>query len=144
MDLPEYQGVVTDFEPTGLDERLDAVQRLWATYRDDGLDPAIALLDPEVEWVDREGRSYSGHPGVRRFFDWFGSRGERFAASLFTFELHDPDLLAVGHHRISSQEGIRGDYTYFVHSVRDGRVCRISAHATREDALADIRRRAKG
>jgi hypothetical protein len=64
MDLPGYQGVVTDFEPTGLDERLDAVQRLWATY--------------------------------------------------------------------------------FVHSVRDGRVCRISAHATREDALADIRRRAEG
>ena len=133
---------MTDFQPSGVDARLDAVQRLWATYRDDGLDAAIALLDPEVEWVDREGRRYSGHDGVRSFFDWFGSRGERFAASLFTFELQDPDLVAIGHHHISGQGGSRGDYTYFVHSVRDGRVCRISAHATREEALADIRRRA--
>ncbi len=133
---------MTDFQPSGVDARLDAVQRLWATYRDDGLDAAIALLDPEVEWVDREGRRYSGHDGVRSFFDWFGSRGERFAASLFTFELQDPDLVAIGHHHISGKGGSRGAYTYFVHSVRDGRVCRISAHATREEALADIRRRA--
>ena len=133
---------MTEFEPTGLDERLDAVQQLWATYRDDGTERAITLLDPDVEWVDREGHDFSGHDGVRRFFAAFDERGERFAASLFTFELHEPDLLAVGHHRIRDSEGVRGDYTYFVHSVRDGRVCRISAHATREEALADIRRRA--
>lgn len=133
---------MTEFEPTGLDDRLDAVQELWATYRDDGLESAIALLDAEVEWVDTEGRTFSRHEGVRRFFEEFDSRGQRFAASLFTFELQEPDLLAVGHHRITGREGVRGDYTYFVHSVRDGRVCRISAHATREAALDDIRRRA--
>ena len=133
---------MTEFEPTGLDDRLDAVQELWATYRDDGLESAIALLHPEVEWVDTEGRTFSGHEGVRSFFEEFDSRGQRFAASLFTFELQEPDLLAVGHLRITGREGVRGDYTYFVHSVRDGRVCRISAHATREAALDDIRRRA--
>jgi ketosteroid isomerase-like protein len=125
-----------------VDERLDAVRELWATYREKGVDEAIALLDPEVEFVDHEGRAFQGHAGVRHFFDEFEQRGERFMASPYTFELHEPDLLVIGHRRIRSDEGIRGDYLFFVHSCQDGRVSRISAHMTKEAALADIANRA--
>ena len=43
---------------------------------------------------------------------------------------------------IRSAGGIRGDYLFFVHSFRDGRVARIAAHTTRDAALADIATRA--
>jgi SnoaL-like domain len=127
-----------------VDQRLSAVRELWGTYREEGVEPAIALLDEEVEFVDHEGRAFKGHEGVRRFFAQFEERGEVFTASPYSFELHDPDLLVIGHRRIRTDEGTRGDYLFFVHSFRDGRVCRIAAHVTKDDALADIAERYRG
>jgi hypothetical protein len=127
-----------------VDERLSAVRELWGTYREEGVEPAIALLDEDVEFVDHEGHAFKGHEGVRRFFAQFEERGEVFTASPYSFELHDPDLLVIGHRRIRTQEGMRGDYLFFVHSFRDGRVCRIAAHVTKDDALADIAERYRG
>jgi hypothetical protein len=95
----------------------------------------------------RLGRARSDHVKRRRILSTphgspripgqalFEERGERFTASVYTFELHEPDLLVVGHRRIRSKKGLRGDYLYFVHGFRDGRVCRLSAHRTREAAL---------
>jgi hypothetical protein len=126
-----------------VDERLVVVRELWSTYRERGVEAAILLLDPEVEFVDHSGRAFHGHDGVRRFFGEFEERGESFMASPYTFELHEPDLIVVGHRRIRSAEGLRGEYLFFVHSCRDGRVSRIAAHVTKEDALADIASRAR-
>jgi ketosteroid isomerase-like protein len=127
-----------------VDARLDAVHELWSTYREQGAAEAIPLLDPEVEFVAQDGRVYHGHDGVRQFFAEFEQRGERFMASPYTFEPHDPDLLVIGHRRIVSDDGLRGDYLFFVHSFREGRVARIAAYATRDGALADITARASG
>jgi hypothetical protein len=127
-----------------VDERLEAVKELWGTYREKGVPTAIALLDPEVEFVDHEGRVFNGHDGVRRFFGEFEERGEVFTASPYSFELHEPDLLVIGHRRIRDADGTRGDYLFFVHSFRDGRVSRIAAHVSRDAALADIAARYRG
>jgi ketosteroid isomerase-like protein len=127
-----------------VDERLDAVRELWRTYREEGVEPAIALLDPEVEFVDHEGRAFRGHDGVRSFFAEFERRGEVFRASPYSFELHDPDLLVIGHRRIRTPDEMRGDYLFFVHSFRDGRVSRIAAHLSKDAALADIAERYRG
>jgi SnoaL-like domain len=126
-----------------VDQRLEAVHELWSTYRERGPEDAIALLDPEVDFVDHMGRVFHGRDGVRRFFAEFEERGERFMASPYTFEPHDPDVLVIGHRRIQSADGLRGDYLYFAHSFRDGRVARIAAHTTREAALDDIAARAR-
>jgi hypothetical protein len=127
-----------------VDERLDAVRELWGTYREEGVEAATALLDPEVEFVDHRGRVFKGHDGVRSFFAEFEQRGETFTASPYSFELHEPDLLVIGHRRIRTPEGTRGDYLFFVHSFRDGRVSRIAAHASKEAALTDITARYRG
>jgi hypothetical protein len=125
-----------------VDQRLESVHLLWSTFREQGAEAAIRLLDEDVEFVAHDGREYHGHDGVRRFFGEFEERGERFMASPYTFEPHDPDVLVIGHRRIQSAEGIRGDYLFFVHSFREGRVARIAAHMTRDAALADITTRA--
>ena len=125
-----------------MDERLDAVHELWSTYRERGAEEAIPLLDPEIEFVAVDAQVYRGHDGVRRFFADFAERGQQFQASPFTFELHPPDVLVVGHRRIRSRDVVEGAYMYFVHSIRDGRVCRLAAFATREEAIADVTRRA--
>ena len=125
-----------------MDKRLEAVRELWGTYREEGLERAIALLHPEVEFVDHQRRVFTGHEGVRSFFAEFAERGEQFIASPYSFELHEPDLIVIGHRRIRTEDGTRGDYLFFVHSFRDGRVSRIAAHTSKEAALADIDARA--
>jgi SnoaL-like domain len=127
-----------------VDERLEAVRELWATYRERGPEAAIGLLDPQVEFVDHAGRVFSGHDGVREFFAEFEQRGEVFLASPYSFEPHDPDVIVIGHRRIRTDDGTRGDYLFFVHSFRDGRVSRIAAHMSKEAALADIAARYRG
>ncbi len=127
-----------------VDERLEIVRELWSTYREGGVGKAIPLLHADVEFVDHEGRIFRGREGVGQFFAEFEERGERFMASVYTFELHEPDLLVIGHRRIRSEEGLRGDYMYFVHGFRESRVCRLSAHTSREEALNDIEARAAG
>ena len=125
-----------------VEERLAAVHELWSTYRERGAEEAIPLLDPDVEFVAHDGRAHRGHDGVRQFFAEFEERGERFMASPYTFEPHPPDLLVIGHRRIASGDEVRGDYLFFVHSFRGGRVPRIAAYTSREEALADITARA--
>jgi SnoaL-like domain len=127
-----------------VEERLATVRELWRTYREEGAEAAIPLLDPEVEFVDHSGRTFHGHDGVRSFFAEFEKRGEQFTASPYSFEPHDPDVLVIGHRRIRSAEGTRGDYLFFVHGIRDGRVSRIAAHVSKDAALADIAARYGG
>lgn len=48
------------------------VRALWLAHREDRIDDALELIDPEVRWqpVARPGRSlYEGHDGVRVMFD---------------------------------------------------------------------------
>jgi hypothetical protein len=103
---------------------------------------AADLLHPQVEFITVDGHVHRGHDGVRRFFADFDQRGQQFMASPFTFELHPPDVLVVGHRRIRSQDAVEGAYLYFVHSVRDGRVRRLAAFPTRDQAIADVKERA--
>lgn len=124
------------------DERLRAVHELWTAYRELGPERALELLHPDIDFVSVDGTIHHGHDGVRRFFADFAARGQQFMASPFTFELHPPDVLVVGHRRIRSADVVEGAYMYFVHSIRDGRVWRLAAFATREEAIEDVTRRA--
>ena len=118
----------------------DLVRKLWTAYREGGVEVALPLLDPDVEFVAVDGTSYDGHDGVRRFFKAFDEQGQTFEASPYSFEGQGEAVLVAGHRRIRSANGTSGAYLYFVHMIRDGLIVRLSAHATRSGALADLRR----
>jgi hypothetical protein len=118
----------------------DLVRRMWTAYREGGAEAALPLLAPTVEFVAVDGTVYDGHEGVRRFFKAFDDHGQTFEASPYSFEGRGEAVLVAGHRRIRSADGTTGAYLYFVHVIRDGLVARLSAHATREAALADLRR----
>jgi hypothetical protein len=112
---------------------------MWTAYREGGVESALPLLDPEVEFVAVGGTVYPGHDGVRRFFKAFDEQGQTFEASPYSFEGQGEAVLVAGHRRIRSADGTSGAYLYFVHVTRDGLISRLSAHTTRESALADLR-----
>ena len=109
-------------------------------FREGGPEAAMPLLAPNVEFVASDGTTYAGHDGVRRFFKAFADQGQTFEASPYSFEGQGDAILVAGHRRIHSADGLSGAYLYFVHIVRDGLIVRLSAHTTREAALADLSR----
>jgi ketosteroid isomerase-like protein len=121
----------------------DLVRRMWTAYREGGVERALAALHPDVEFVSADGVVHDGHDGVRRFFSAFADQGQTFEASPYSFEGHGDAVLVAGHRRIRSADGTSGAYLYFVHVIRDGLIIRLSAHSTREAALADLRRSAE-
>jgi hypothetical protein len=112
---------------------------MWIAYREGGVESALPLLDPDVEFVAVDGTTYAGHDGVRGFFKAFDEQGQTFEASPYSFEGRGEAVLVAGHRRIRSADGTSGAYLYFVHVTRDGLISRLSAHTTRESALADLR-----
>ena len=118
----------------------DLVRRMWTAYREGGAETALPLLHPEVEFVAADGTVYDGHDGVRRFFKAFDDQGQTFEASPYSFEGRGEAVLVAGHRRIRSSAGTTGAYLYFVHVIRDGSIARLSAHTSREAALADLHR----
>jgi hypothetical protein len=118
----------------------DLVRQMWTMFREGGPEAALPLLDPEVEFVAADGTTYAGHDGVRRFFKAFEEQGQTFEASPYSFEGQGEAVLVAGHRRIHSADGVSGAYLYFVHVVRGALIARLSAHVTREAALADLSR----
>jgi len=114
------------------------VRRMWTAYREGGTEAALPLLHPEVEFIASDGTTFEGHDGVRRFFKAFEEQGQTFEASPYSFEGHGKAILVVGHRRIHSADGVDGDYLYFLHLVEDGLITVLSAHRTREAALAEL------
>jgi len=117
----------------------DLVRRMWTAYREGGVETALPLLAPDVEFVAVDGTAYQGHDGVRSFFKAFADQGQTFEASPYSFEGQGDAVLVAGHRRIHSADRTSGAYLYFVHVIRNGSIARLSAHATREAALADLR-----
>jgi ketosteroid isomerase-like protein len=112
------------------------VRRMWTAYREGGTEAALPLLHPDVEFVAVDGTSFEGHDGVRRFFKTFEEQGQTFEASPYSFEGHGQAILVAGHRRIHSADGIDGDYLYFIHLVENDLITVLSAHRTRQAALA--------
>jgi len=114
------------------------VRRMWTAYREGGTEAALPLLHPEVEFIASDGTTFEGHDGVRRFFGAFEEQGQTFEASPYSFEGHGEAILVVGHRRIHSADGVDGEYLYFLHFVEGDLITILSAHRTREAALAAL------
>jgi len=127
-----------------MDDSHDLVRRMWTAYREGGVEVALPLLHPEVEFVASDGTCYEGHAGVRTFFQAFADQGQTFEASPYSFEGYGEKILVAGHRRIHSAGGTSGAYLYFVHAFRDDLIVRLSAHTTRDEALTELRRDAGG
>jgi ketosteroid isomerase-like protein len=52
-----------------MDERLvDRLRRAYDVFNVEGVEGILDLLDPAVVWVSRDGDSYAGHDGARRWY----------------------------------------------------------------------------
>lgn len=128
------------------DSKIRQVRRIWEAVDDGGLEAALQLTEPDVEWVPHTagGRVLTS----QELLDFFGDfKGERQVSGsrLYSISLEAPDtVLASGSFRLRGGGGIAEFQIHFVYRFEGDRLVRGSTYATRADALDAIARAAAG
>jgi ketosteroid isomerase-like protein len=118
----------------------EAVNRREEELIPDFFDPAFeGVIPPELS---AEPDTYRGHEGVRRYFELFYEVMEDVQAEVL--EVEEVDDAVVAHlvvHTRARYTGLEtGQELFQTWWFRDGRAVAVSAHASREEALAAARR----
>jgi ketosteroid isomerase-like protein len=121
------------------------VRRLWEAVEENGLEAALQLTDPNVEWIPHAagGRVLTS----KELLDFYQAfQGERHIASARLYSV-DPEgdlVLASGSFRLKGGGGISEFQIHFVYEFEEGRLVRAHTYGTRAEALEAIARRAGG
>ena len=109
--------------------QFEIVREAWAAFARNDVEAALALIHPDAIVVPfgaaMEGRSYSGHDGVR---DWFlndiGSSWRQFEAEAREFRRVGDKLVVYGRWHARGRDsgvGLEVDATWVV-EIRDGKI----------------------
>ena len=122
------------------------VRRLWEAVAESGLEAALQLTDPGVEWMPHAalGRVLTSRE-LLEFFEQF--QGERHIAEARLYSVGaegDDVVVASGSFRLKGGGGISEFQIHFVYQFEQGRLVCGSTYATRAEALAASARAAGG
>jgi ketosteroid isomerase-like protein len=117
------------------------VRRLWEAVDESGLEVALQLTDPDVEWVPHaaEGRVLTSRE-LLEFFGEFQGEQHIVEARLYSVDAEGDAVLASGSFRLKGGGGISDFQIHFVYEFEEGRLVRGSTYPTRADALEAIAR----
>jgi ketosteroid isomerase-like protein len=119
------------------------VRRLWEAVADSGLEAALQLTDPDVEWVPHaaQGRVLTSRE-LLDFFEEFQGERHIVGGRLYSVGMEGDAVLASGSFRLKGGGGIAEFQIHFVYEFEEGRLVRGSTYATRAEALEAIARAA--
>jgi ketosteroid isomerase-like protein len=112
------------------------VRRLWEAVADSGLEAALQLTDPDVEWVPHaaQGRVLTSRE-LLDFFEEFQGERHIVGGRLYSVGMEGDAVLASGSFRLKGGGGIAEFQIHFVYEFEEGRLVRGSTYATRAEAL---------
>jgi ketosteroid isomerase-like protein len=115
------------------------VRALWAVIGDGGLEAALELTEPDVEWRPHAagGRVLTSEE-LLEFFKTFQGERQLLEATPYSFEAHGDLVLASGSFRLRGSERMAEFQIHFVYEFDDGRLVRSTTYATRREAAAAI------
>jgi len=121
------------------------VRRLWEAVAERGLEGALALTEPDVEWIPHAagGRVLTSQE-LLAFFTEFQGEQHIAEARLYSVSVEGDAVLASGSFRLKGDGGISDFQIHFVYEFEGERLVRGSTYATKADALDAIARAAGG
>jgi ketosteroid isomerase-like protein len=121
------------------------VRRLWEVVDENGLEAALKLTDPDVEWVPHAagGRVLTSKE-LLDFFDEFQDERHIVEARLYSVGPEGDVVLASGSFRLKGGGGISDFQIHFVYEFEDDRLVRGITYATRAEAMEAIARGSSG
>jgi ketosteroid isomerase-like protein len=118
-------------------DNIKFVRALWAAIGHGGLEAALELTDPKVEWRPHAagGRVLTSEE-LLRFYEEFQGERQLLEANPYAFYTHGDFVLASGSFRLVGRDSIVEFQIHFVYEFEDGTLVRAATYATRNDALA--------
>jgi ketosteroid isomerase-like protein len=118
------------------------VRRIWEAVENSGLDSALQLTDPDVEWKPHAagGRVLTSRE-LLDFFEQFQGERHIVQARLYSIDAEGDDIvLASGSFRLKGGGGISDFQIHFVYEFEEGRLVRGTTYGTRAEAKEAIAR----
>jgi ketosteroid isomerase-like protein len=118
------------------------VRRIWEATEESGLEAALKLTEPDVEWILHAagGRVLTSRE-LLAFMSEFQGERHIVEARLYSVESFGEDaVLASGSFRLKGGGGISDFQIHFLYEFEDGRLVRGSTFATRAEAMEAVAR----
>lgn len=113
------------------------VRALWAAIAEGGLEAALELTDPDVEWRPHAaGGQVLTSEQLLRFYNEFQGERQLLEATPYAFYSHGDLVLASGSFRLVGKERMAEFQIHFVYEFEGDRLVRAATYATRNEALA--------
>jgi ketosteroid isomerase-like protein len=112
------------------------VRSLWAAIGEGGLEAALEMTAPEVEWKPHAagGQVFTSEELLKFFREFQGER-QLLEARPYSFQAHGDLVLASGSFRLRGSDRMAEFQIHFVYEFEEGRLLRATTYATRGEAL---------
>jgi ketosteroid isomerase-like protein len=123
---------------------VEFVRSLWEAVDEGGLEAALALTDPEVEWAPHPaGGQVLSTEELMRFLEEYSGERELLTAKPYSISAHGDKVLASGSFRLHGEGGRISEFQiHWVSEFEDGRLVRARSYASETAALKAIDPRA--
>ena len=127
------------------ESNVEVVQRLFDLFAEDGVEPALEMMHPDVVIeippnMSAEPDTYRGHDGIRRYFAGFEGMLDEVRYELE--EIIPVGEAVIAYARMSGRGASSGlDVgldSYVVHELADGKIVRITPYPDLESARAAL------
>jgi ketosteroid isomerase-like protein len=121
------------------EDNLKFVRELWAATDRGGVEAALEITDPGVEWKPHaaNGRVLTSEELLRFFREFQGER-ELLQAKPYSFHAQDEFVLASGSFRLRGPERLSEFQIHWVYEFEGGRLVRATSYGNRRDAAAQV------
>jgi ketosteroid isomerase-like protein len=122
-------------------ENVEFVRDLWEAVERGGVEAALELTDPDVQWAPHPARGQVlSTAELLRFFEEFTGQRQLLRATPYSITAHGSKVLASGSFRLHGADGHLAEFQ--IHWVsefdEEGRLVRASSFPTELDAMRAI------
>ena len=120
-------------------DKVKFVRRIWGAIAEGGLEAALQMTDPHVEWRPHAagGRVLTSQE-LLQFFGEFQGERQLLEARPYSFQAYGDMVVASGSFRLSDSERMAEFQIHFVYEFEGGTLKRATTFATRAEALAAL------
>ena len=121
-------------------EKIEFVRSLWEAADQRGLEAALALTDPEVEWAPHPaGGQVLSTAELLSFLEGYNGERELLRATPYEIRAHGDAVLASGSFRLHGEGGRISEFQiHWVSEFENGRLVRAHSYPSEAEALQAI------
>jgi ketosteroid isomerase-like protein len=116
-------------------ENVEFVSELWSAVDNSGLEAALQLTDPDVQWRFHraEGRVLSSRE-LLDFLDEFQGERQLVDATAYSIDAYGDFVLASGSFRLTGSQGLSEFQIHIVYEFANGKLVRVESYPSLKEA----------